>query len=252
MQPKNDLSRTSYAGFGLLGLSLVALSLSGCINYGYPGSGLIKTEIRDVPPFAVLGVHDNIEFSFTESKERLRHDVKVMVDDNLARFVTTQVNNGRLDVRVSQALASRQLRLEVLGPALQGFVVSTRAKGTVSNLSNLSRVSFELSTGGQLTVAQMMADTVNAQLTTGSVLTIEGGSSGIFNLNLANNSKLNAENFRAGRVEATLNSQANARVQATTAINARLTDNSSLFYKGSPQINQQVLNGNSRLLPISE
>ncbi|MEZ0369441.1 MAG: hypothetical protein ACAI44_10180, partial [Candidatus Sericytochromatia bacterium] len=81
-------------------LGLAALALTACTTYGYPGSGVLRTDIRDVPPFTVLGVHDNIEFSFTENKQRTRHDVKITTDDNLLRFISTQVVNGRLDVHM--------------------------------------------------------------------------------------------------------------------------------------------------------
>lgn len=238
-----------------MGLSagLMALSLNACVTYGYPGSGVLRTEIRDVQPFTVLGVHDYVEFTFTESKQRTRHDVKITTDDNLSRFVTTQVTNGRLDIRVLQTIAPRQLKVEILGPPLQGFVATTRARGTVDNLTNVSRISFDMNTGGQISVANLEADTVNVQLASGAALTLAGGStSSLILSSISGVSRLTAENLRAGRVDAILTGSSIAQVNAVNRINASLTDNSSLYYRGSPQINQQVLTGNSRLLPLPQ
>ncbi len=238
-------------GMGLVA-GLIALNLNACVTYGYPGSGVLRTEIRDVQPFTVLGVHDYVEFSFTESKQRTRHDVKITTDDNLSRFVTTQVSNGRLDIRVQQTIAPRQLKVEILGPPLQGFIATTRARGTVDKLSNVSRISFDLNTGGQITVGNLEADTVNVNLGSGAALTLSGGSTSSLITNLSGISRLTAENLRSGRVDATLTGSSNAQVNVQTRINANLTDNSSLLYRGSPQINQQVLTGNSRLLPLGQ
>jgi hypothetical protein len=233
-------------------MTLTAIGLSACTTYGYPGSGALRTEIRDVQPFTVLGVHDNIEFTFTESKQRTRHDVKITVDDNLSRFVSTQVVNGRLDVRVLSTIAPRKLLLEVLGPPLQGFVVTTRAKGTADNLSNLSRVNFDMNTGGQLSVGKIETDNIGVQLATGAALTIQDGTtSALLLTSLSGASRITAENLRAGRIDAVLSGMSWAQVNAVTRINASLTEGSSLFYRGSPEINQQVLTGNSRLLPLT-
>lgn len=238
---------------GLTACGLAVSSLMACTVYGYPGSGVLRSEIRDVPPFTSLGVHDNFEFTFTENKQRGRHDVKLTIDDNLSRFITTQVVNGRLDVHVTGTLAPRRLLLEINGPALQGFVVDTRARGTADSLTNFSQLSFDFNTGGQMTVAHLEGENVNVRMSGGGLLNLQDGTVSSLLLNsLTANSRVNAENLKAGRVDATLAGASWAQVYPATRLNAlSLTEGSTLFYKGNPQINQQIINGNSRMLPYT-
>lgn len=224
-------------------------TMTSCVQYGYPGSGIIRTDIRDVQPFTTLGVHDNLEFTFTESKQSSVYSVRITVDDNLARFISTQVVNGRLDIRQLQPIAARSLKIEISGPPLAGFVLSNRAKGNVNSLTDISRVNIELSNGGHLIIGNVECDVINAQLVTGGLLEIDGGSTGSLLLGpVSGNSKVRAENVRAGRVEVSLSAASTAEVQAVNLINASLTENSVLYYKGNVAVNPRVLTGNSRLV----
>lgn len=237
-----------------LGLSAAALVLAtgACTTYGYPGSGVLRTEVRDVPAFTSLGVHDNFEFTFTENKQRSRHDVKLTIDDNLSRFVTTNVVNGRLDVRITGTIAPRKLLLEINGPALQGFVIDTRAHGTADNLTNFNQLAFDFSTGGSMTVQHLDGGNVSVKLASGSLLNLLDGVVSSLKISSLNaNSRVNAENLKAGQVDAVLTGSSWAQVYAVNRLNVDLAENSTLFYRGSPQINRQGTSGNSRLLPYT-
>lgn len=242
--------------FPFLQLTVVSslfVTLSSCINYGYTGSGVLRTEIRDVSAFQSIAVYDGIEFVYTLNQTRPRHEVKVTLDDNLIRFVNAQVVNGRLDLRVMQALNPRQsVKVEISGPPLSGFSLSNKSRGTADTLTNLRQCSFDLSGGAQLSVNQLQSDNASVQVSTGAALTFLSGTVGNVNAKVFNNAKFNSEGMKSGRMELNVNQWSQARVNVLNFLNVTLNDNSNVYYKGIPQIQQQILSNNSRLTPINE
>lgn len=233
--------------------SLAFLSLGGlnaCVEPGIMGSGVPRTESRDLSAFSSVAVYNGFEFVFIENNQRAIPTVRLTIDDNLSPFVDMTVNNGQLIVRLNQLVSSATRRIEVEGPPLAGLRLFGRSKGNVSRWVSRFPVRIEVDANSNLEIGALEADSAQFQVTGQSTLNITGGAVSSVVLTANNRSSIRAEAMRTQRVDATLTDRSLARVNVLTLLNATLSSTSELSYSGNPQIRPNLLDRDSRLTPL--
>lgn len=127
----------------------IVIALSGCgqMITGIPGSGIIKTESREIRSF------DAIEFAGAATLMISIGDetsLTITGDDNLLEFVDTEVDNQVLKIAFSQSIApSKSMQFVITTPDLDRLKIAGACKATVADLSSDS---FELAASGAVNV----------------------------------------------------------------------------------------------------
>ena len=233
----------------LMGVSSLG-GLSACVEPGIMGSGVPRTESRDLSSFGSVAVYNGFEFVFIENNQRAIPTVRLTIDDNLSPFVEMTVNNGQLSVRLNQLVSSGTRRIEVEGPPLVGLKLFGRSKGSVSRWISRLPVRIEVDANSMLSIGTLEADSAQIQVTGQSTLNITGGAVSSVVLGANNRSVVKTEAMRTQRTTATLTDRSSARVNVLTLLDATLNTNSQISYSGSPQIRQNLLDRDSRISPL--
>lgn len=237
----------------LFAVLLSASSLGGvsaCVAPGIMGSGVPRTESRDLSAFSSVAVYNGFEFVYIENNQRAIPMVRLTIDDNLSPFVEMTVNNGQLSVRLNQLVSSGARRIEVEGPPLTGLKLFGRSKGSASRWVSRLPVLIEVDANSMLDIGALEADSAQIQVTGQSTLNITGGAVSSVVLKANNRSVVKAEAMRTQRIDATLTDRSTARVNVLTLLNATLSSSSEISYSGSPQIRQNLLDRDSRITPL--
>ena len=195
-------------------LSLV-LSFTACIG-GVHGSGVRKTETRDLPAFKAIETTGAFEVEVNCQKPA---SFEVEADDNILPLVETEVRDGVLRVRTTKGYSSRGgiiVRINV--PDL----ASVRSTGAGKfNISNLKNDKFEIQSTGAATV-----------VASGQSKSLTIGSTGA--------GKIDAHDLRASDADVNVTGAAGVDVYATDELDVTVSGAGRVTYTGNPKVNKKV------------
>lgn len=232
-------------------LPSLLLLLSAC-QQAYPGAGTHQTQVRTVNPFNTLNLNHGAELIYTENNRASLYDVQVTTDYNLFGLLSTQVQDQRLEIRWTQPVQPTLFRVNIEGPTLQGFELTSKSRAQINRLAGQRQLRFALAGQSQLTADAVESDQISVSLSNASRLTLSEGRTSVLQIQaLSGASRLQAENLTAGQVEASLTGQGSeARVNVSRTLVVSLRDGATLYYRGNPQIEVREMTGNARLQPL--
>jgi len=195
-------------------LSLL-LALTACIH-GVRGSGVRKTETRDLPVFNAIDTSGAFEVVVNCQKPA---SFELEADDNILPLVETEVRDGVLHVRTTKGYSSKVgivVRINV--PDL----VSVKSTGAGKfDISNLKNDKFEIQSTGAATV-----------VASGQSKSLTIGSTGA--------GKIDAHELRANDADVRVTGAAGVDVYATDELDVTVSGAGRVTYSGNPKVNKKV------------
>ncbi len=191
------------------------LLLSGC-HMGVKGSGLRKTEKRDVPAFTAINTSGMFE---VEVKCQQPVSLEVEGDDNLLPLIETEVVDGVLRIKSSKPYRSqRGIIVRITVPNLERIQASGAEKFRVSDVKNDQ---FEIHSSGVVEVSA-----------TGQTKSLEIDESGA--------GKIDTHNLRAAAVDVHVSGAANVDVFASDQLDVTVSGAANVTYSGDAKVNKHV------------
>ncbi|HZU36529.1 MAG TPA: head GIN domain-containing protein [Gemmataceae bacterium] len=208
-------------------LLVLALAAGGCaIHLGEPavqGSGVAKTEKRNVAQFERIDVNGAVE---VEYKAGPASPVEVTTDDNLLALVITEIQGDTLHLYTKGNTSSRLgIKIKLSAPALKELKVNGASRGTLTGLAG-KEVRLEANGAGQITA-------------TGKADRLEIECSGA--------SHVQAAKMPARSVTVSANGASTAEVHADEELHATASGASTIRYTGSPAKVQRDVSGASHV-----
>ena len=208
----------------ILLLALVA-AMTGCGKFlkisgkGTAGSGIVKTEKRDVGAFTAIDVSGAYEVDIICQKEP---GVEIEGDDNILPLVETYVKNNTLYITHKSGFnVKRAIRLRVTTQNLEMVSSSGASKITLDGVKN-----------EQLLIETSGASKIDAA---GETKALEIESSGA--------SRVDVRELRAAHVKVSMSGAGNARVYATEEVKAEVSGAASVTYYGEPKVVNKNVSG---------
>ncbi len=207
----------------LLLLALVA-AMTGCQalkwgGRGVRGSGVVKTEKRDVGAFTSIDVSGAYEVSIVSQKSP---GLEIEGDENILPLVDTYVKDGTLYINSERGFnVKKAIKLRITTTDLQGVSSSGASQITLENVKN-----------EQLVIQTSGASKIEAA---GETKSLEIESSGA--------SKVDVQDLRASRVKVSMNGAGRAQVYATEEVNAEANGASNITYYGDPKVVNKSASG---------
>jgi len=199
-----------------LTIALAALlTLSGC--HGVRGSGVRKTEKRDLPAFTSIETSGAFEVEVVCQKPA---SLEIEADDNLVPLMKTEVRGGVLYVSSTKNYStSGGIVLRITVPDLESVKSTGAGKFHVTDVKNDH---FEIrSTGAAQIVAAGQSKSVR----------IESTGAG----------KVDAHNLRAATAEVKVTGAAGVEVNATDELDVTVSGAGRVIYGGNPKISKRIL-----------
>ena len=234
--------------------SLLAIALAGCditVGPSLRGSGVAKTETREVAPFSEIEVGSAIRLDATIGPA---NSLVVTSDDNILPHVTTVVADDRLKVYVDTSYSTELgVEVKVTVPALRSLHGSGASQTTLAGLAE-DQFHLDLSgaSGCQLTGE---ADLMNVQLSGASHGTIAGSAkrltvecSGASHLDAAG---LEAERDDASKMTLSGITGEHFRLDLSGASGCRLTGDADLIELTLSGASHGMIAGTSKRLTVN-
>ena len=189
--------------------------LSGCIH-GVRGSGVRKTEKRDLPAFTSIETSGAFEVEVNCQKPA---SVEIEADDNILPLIQTEVRGGVLHVSTTKGYnSSGGVVLRITVPDLESVKSTGAGKFRVSDVKNDN---FEIHSTG---AAQVVA--------TGQSKSVKISSTGA--------GKIDAHNLRAETADVSVTGAASVDVYATDQLDVTVSGAGRVTYSGNPKVNKRV------------
>ena len=191
---------------------------SGCqyVGAGVRGSGVAKTETRDV------GTFDEVEFAGVGQLEITvgkPSPLTITGDDNLLPLIQTSLQGHRLTIRPEKAMEPKTKLVFTVGTAdIKLLNCSGAAKAIVAGVKNES-LKIELSGAGSIQV---------------------NGQTGRFDLSISGAGTADADELLAKEVIAEISGAGSADVNATDRLKADISGAGTIRYKGEPKVEQTI------------
>jgi hypothetical protein len=197
--------------FALLSLFL----LSGCMH-GVHGSGVRKTEKRDLPAFNAIETSGAFEVNVDCQKPA---SFELEADDNIVPLVQTEVRNGVLRVSTTKSYSSRG-----------GIVLRI----TVPDLASVK------STGaGKFNVANVKNDKFEIQ-STGAATVVASGQSKSLKVSSTGAGKIDVHDLRANDADVDVTGAAGVDVYAIDELDVTVSGAGRVTYSGNPKVNKRI------------
>jgi len=197
--------------FALLALFL----LSGCLHRVH-GSGVRKTEKRDLPAFNAIETSGAFEVQ-VDCQQPASFEIEA--DDNILPLVQTEVRDGVLRVSTTRGYSSNGgIVLRITVPDL----ASVRSTGAGKfNVSNVKNDKFEIHSTGAATVVA------------------SGKSKGV-KISSTWAGKIDAHDLLAGDADVDVTGAAGVDVYATDELDVTVSGAGRVTYSGNPKVNKKV------------
>ena len=200
----------------VLTLCLLALFvLSGC-HMGVHGSGVRKTEKRDLPAFNAIETTGAFEVQVNCQKPA---GVEIEADDNILPLVQMEVRDGVLRVKTTKGYTSGGgIVLRITVPDLASVKSTGAGKFNVSNVKNDK---FEIHSTGAATV-------------------VASGQSKSLTISSTGAGKIDVHDLRANDADVTVTGAAGVDVYATDELDVTVSGAGRVTYSGNPKVNKRV------------
>jgi Putative auto-transporter adhesin, head GIN domain len=203
----------------ILALAACGCEIAGKVANHVHGSGVKKTEKRDVPDFDSLSVNGAYDVVVQSGKSR---EVQLEGDENLLPLISTEVENGQLVVKNDSSFNSRTgLRLLISVPNIRDITLSGASNVELNNIENEK---MEIQVDG--------ASTVHASGETKSLA-----------INLNGAGTIDSKDLRADAVDITSNGAGSVDVYAVDTLSATVNGVGTVNYYGAPKVLRREING---------
>jgi hypothetical protein len=193
----------------------LALLLSGCIH-GVHGSGVRKTEKRELPAFTAIETSGAFEVEVNCQKPV---SIEVEADDNLLALVQTEVRDGVLRVSTTKGYSS--------------------SGGIVLRIAVPDLASVKSTGAGKFNIAGVKNDAFEIR-STGAATVVAAGQSKSVKISSTGAGTIDAHNLRASDADVSVTGAANVDVYATEELNATVSGAGRVTYDGNPKVSKKV------------
>jgi len=194
---------------------ILPVLLSSCIH-GVRGSGVRKTEQRDLPVFSAIETSGAFDVDVNCQKPA---SVEIEADDNILPLVQTDVRGGVLYVSTTKSYSSSGgIKLRITVPDLASVKSTGAGKFNISGVKNDK---FEIRSTGAATV-------------------VASGQSKSVKISSTGAGKIDAHELRASDADVSVTGAAAVDVYATDELDVNVSGAGRVTYSGNPKVNKKV------------
>ena len=189
--------------------------LSACIG-GVRGSGVRKTEKRDLPAFNSIETSGSFEVDVNCQKPA---SLEIEADDNIVPLIETEVRGGVLHVSTNKSyVTTGGIILRITVPDLASIKSTGAGKFHVSDVKNDN---FEIGS-------------------TGAAQVVASGQSKSLKISSTGAGKIDAHSLRATSAEISVTGAASVDVNATDELDVTVAGAGRVTYSGNPKITKHI------------
>jgi len=201
------------------------------------GSGVLITEERPLPYFNSVQINTSGKVFINRNKNQ---QVSVTVDSNVAKYVYTTVNNGKLNIGIKNGIQLSNINLTVNIGMMNLAELRTTSSGDIIVRDQFvsDAIVIATSSSGDISVDLKVEKLYSNISSSGDIYL--SGSANEHKAYISSSGDLHAFNLNTETTKINISSSGDAEVHATNNLEITLSSSGSLYYQGNPSITQSV------------
>lgn len=221
-----------------LGLGLISVCGTGCIDTGTDGEGEYQRQKRTVSDFSKidLGLEGKVQI-----RQGASFSVVVEAQGNLMELIETKVDGSTLVITSKSNIGNaKELHYFITMPKLSGLEVSGSGEVDVLDVFSPEDMDIDISGAGQVK-ANLIAESISADISGSGYLKLDG-SADAFDGDISGAGEIKAANLAAKEVRIEISGSGSAEIQALEALDLDLSGSGEVKYKGNlpPKFTQDI------------
>ena len=207
---------------------ILSISVLGACRYKR-GSGVIVTEKRNPGSFTGINVGGGIDVELKNGST----EVVVESDDNIIKYIETDVENGQLKIRLRNInLHDAHLKVYVTAPEINNINSSASSDVVAKNVLRSEKTIQLHSSSGSEIKAVLDAPEVFANASSGGELNLSGRTRDL-KAESSSGSTINAKELLSENTTIQVSSGASANVYASLTLDATASSGGNVTYRGA-------------------
>jgi Putative auto-transporter adhesin, head GIN domain len=207
------------------------------------GSGVIKTETRDVTGFTGIGLSLPAKVSLTQGD---KEGVTIEAEDNILPMIETLVEDHTLKIRWKEKFSSMRvgkIKINVTAKTIERLVVAGSGDIRAEQLS-AGNLKVSIAGSGDISIKTLRADALKVSIS-GSGDFSAGGSANSLAVSIAGSGDVKAQKLETKSATVTIAGSGDALVWATDSLSVKVAGSGDVAYYGDPTISKSVLGSGS-------
>jgi hypothetical protein len=199
-------------------LCFAIININSCNSNAIQGSGVSKTESRNVPSFSKIELSGSPDVEVAVGPAE---SLSVTADDNILPLIETKVDGGTLDIGSKDSYStSIGVKVKITAPTLEGVSISG---------------------SGNIHVTGLKAGEMEAGIT-GSGNIVIAGTSDQLTAHITGSGNLKADELSVKHARVTVTGSGDATIRASDEVEATVTGSGNIRYAGNPpQVKRNVI-----------
>ncbi|MCK4510324.1 DUF2807 domain-containing protein [bacterium] len=231
----------------VVSLMLLALFTGSCNMLTIEGSGDITTETREVSGFERVGLSNMGVVVLTQGETE---GLTVRADDNLMKYVVTEVHDGTLRIGLTSKVSQGLLRptepivFDVSVRDLSGLSVSGSGSIEVGRLVT-DLLAMSVSGSGSIDIGDLTADEVTAAIS-GSGQVSAAGEARVQTVSVSGSGGYRAQDLVTRESDVSVSGSGLVALNAAERLDVRISGSGTVRYSGEPGVTEDI-SGSGRL-----
>lgn len=233
--------------WNLVLFGLMALVLSACEKV--TGDGPVVTETRNLTNFSGVDLRMNADVIYKQAPD---YKVEVSAQDNIQDRLITEVENGKLVVRVKNDVRLRRhepITITVQSPELNRLRVSGSGKITSTGLLNADELEVDISGSGDIELADLVTGYLDVDISGSGDFKVVSGMAPEELLRITGSGDIDVANVLAKNVISNTSGSGTTRVNVSDQLRVTISGSGNVYYKGQPSISTST-SGSGKLRPM--
>ena len=227
--------KTPIKNFILSGLLIFSFSMTHCqfwAGENVKGNGQQTTKTVNTPPYDKVKANGPIDLYLKKGKEG---NISVTTDDNLHQYLSVEVKNETLNIRVRKGISIRRYKgFEVTIPFEDISGVSLSGSVSIMTQDPIHGEQFEASISGSGDINLALETNKAGVRVNGSGDVVLAGNTNSLEININGSGDFEGFGLNSEKTKIRISGSGDAEVIANAALDARVSGSGDIDYKGNP------------------
>ena len=197
------------------------------------GNGNVTTETRNTSDYESVSSAGNFDIKLVEGREG---KLKLQGEENLMKYIITEVKNGKLTIKVKKHVNLRMTKKFVVTVPYKSIdKVTLAGSGDITNSGTIKADAFKvtLAGSGDIHLNIEVKNAVKTSIAGSGNINLSGKSTEL-NCSIAGSGDVNAYELKTEATTVSVAGSGNVKTTVSKSIKARVAGSGSIYYKGKP------------------
>jgi len=197
-------------------------------------NGAVASEERSLSNFRTIASEISGDVFITQDSA---FSVSVEAEGNVLEVLETTVDNDKkLHIRIKNGkfVTSKNVKVYISMPDISGLYLIGSGNMELMNAINSTRLNLELKGSGNMSLQQIVADSITASISGSGGISSLSGNVQKETISISGSGSLDFFDLKANNSKVKISGSGNAKIYVTDSLSVKISGSGSVYYQGNP------------------